>query len=89
VNLGCGAGHPSFVMSGVFTNQVIAQIDLFRNPEHYQVGRVHPLPKRLDEQVARLHLKKVGAHLTQLTDEQAGYIGVSKSGPFKVNSYRY
>lgn len=89
VNLGCGAGHPSFVMSGVFTNQVIAQIDLFRNPEHYRIGAVHPLPKRLDEQVARLHLKKIGVHLTELTDEQAAYIGVPKAGPFKVKSYRY
>jgi len=89
VNLGCGAGHPSFVMSGVFANQVIAQIDLFRNPEHYQVGQIHPLPKRLDEKVARLHLKKVGAQLTELTDEQAAFIGVPKSGPFKVKSYRY
>jgi len=89
VNLGCGAGHPSFVMSGVFTNQVIAQIDLFRNPEHYRVGAVHPLPKRLDEQVARLHLKKIGVQLTELTDEQAAYIGVPKAGPFKVKSYRY
>jgi adenosylhomocysteinase len=89
VNLGCGTGHPSFVMSGVFTNQVIAQIDLFNNPEHYQIGEVHPLPKRLDEQVARLHLKKLGVELTVLSDEQERYLGVKKSGPYKIKSYRY
>ncbi|MEI8028935.1 MAG: adenosylhomocysteinase [Comamonadaceae bacterium] len=89
VNLGCGTGHPSFVMSSSFANQTIAQIELFTKPREYKVGKVYVLPKHLDEKVARLHLKKVGAMLSELTDEQAAYIGVSKAGPYKANSYRY
>src|SRR4051812_41203011 len=89
VNLGCGTGHPSFVMSSSFANQTIAQIELFTQPDKYQVGQVYVLPKHLDEKVARLHLKKVGAMLTELTDEQADYIGVSKAGPYKPDTYRY
>jgi adenosylhomocysteinase len=89
VNLGCGTGHPSFVMSSSFANQTIAQIELFTKSKDYKVGQVYVLPKHLDEKVARLHLKKVGAMLTELTQEQADYIGVSKSGPYKANSYRY
>jgi adenosylhomocysteinase len=89
VNLGCGTGHPSFVMSSSFANQTIAQIELFTQPDKYEVGQVYVLPKHLDEKVARLHLKKVGAMLTELTDEQAAYIGVSKSGPYKPDTYRY
>jgi adenosylhomocysteinase len=89
VNLGCGTGHPSFVMSSSFANQTIAQIELFTRSEHYQTGQVYVLPKHLDEKVARLHLKKVGAMLTELTDEQAAYIGVKKQGPYKPDTYRY
>ena len=89
VNLGCGTGHPSFVMSSSFANQTIAQIELFTRPDAYQTGKVYVLPKHLDEKVARLHLKKVGAMLSELTDEQAAYIGVSKSGPYKPDTYRY
>lgn len=89
VNLGCGTGHPSFVMSSSFANQTIAQIELYTQPEKYQVGKVYVLPKHLDEKVARLHLKKVGAMLTELTDEQAAYIGVPKQGPYKPDTYRY
>ena len=89
VNLGCGTGHPSFVMSSSFANQTIAQIELFTRREHYQSGHVYVLPKHLDEKVARLHLKKVGAMLTELSDEQAAYIGVKKEGPYKPDSYRY
>ena len=89
VNLGCGTGHPSFVMSSSFANQTIAQIELFTKPDQYEAGKVYVLPKLLDEKVARLHLKKVGAMLTELTDAQAAYIGVSKSGPFKPDTYRY
>ena len=89
VNLGCGTGHPSFVMSSSFANQTIAQIELFTRKDHYQVGQVYVLPKHLDEKVARLHLKKVGAMLTELTDEQAAYIGVNKEGPYKPDTYRY
>ncbi len=88
VNLGCATGHPSFVMSASFTNQVMAQIDLFSNPDKYPVG-VYVLPKHLDEKVARLHLKKIGVNLTELSEEQAGYIGVPKNGPYKPNHYRY
>ena len=88
VNLGCATGHPSFVMSASFTNQVMAQIDLFNNPDKYPVG-VYVLPKHLDEKVARLHLKKIGVNLTELSEEQAGYIGVPKNGPYKPNHYRY
>jgi len=89
VNLGCGTGHPSFVMSSSFANQTIAQIELFTKPKEYKAGKVYVLPKHLDEKVARLHLKKVGAMLSELTDEQAAYIGVSKTGPYKANTYRY
>jgi adenosylhomocysteinase len=89
VNLGCATGHPSFVMSSSFANQTIAQIELFTRPDHYESGKVYVLPKHLDEKVARLHLKKVGAMLTELTDEQAAYIGVSKTGPYKADTYRY
>ncbi len=89
VNLGCGTGHPSFVMSSSFANQTLAQIELFSKQADYEVGKVYVLPKHLDEKVARLHLKKVGAMLSELTDEQAAYIGVSKAGPYKADSYRY
>jgi adenosylhomocysteinase len=89
VNLGCGTGHPSFVMSSSFANQTIAQIELFTKPKDYKAGHVYVLPKHLDEKVARLHLMKVGAMLTELSDEQAAYIGVSKAGPYKANTYRY
>ena len=89
VNLGCATGHPSFVMSNSFANQTLAQIELFTRPDAYEVGKVYVLPKILDEKVARLHLKKVGAMLTELTDDQAAYIGVSKSGPYKPDTYRY
>ena len=88
VNLGCATGHPSFVMSASFTNQVIAQIELWNNSKKYE-NKVYVLPKHLDEKVARLHLKKVGAKLTELTSEQAEYIGVKKQGPFKSDAYRY
>jgi adenosylhomocysteinase len=88
VNLGCATGHPSFVMSTSFTNQVLAQIELWTRHEHYSIG-VHTLPKHLDELVARLHLDKIGAKLTTLSAEQAKYIGVSVTGPFKPDSYRY
>jgi adenosylhomocysteinase len=88
VNLGCGTGHPSYVMSSSFANQVLAQIELFGNTKDYPVG-VYVLPKHLDEKVARLQLSKLGAELTQLTDAQARYIGVAKEGPFKTEQYRY
>jgi len=89
VNLGCGTGHPSFVMSSSFANQTIAQIELFTKKADYEVGKVYVLPKHLDEKVARLHLKKVGAMLTELSEEQAAYIGVKKEGPYKADTYRY
>ncbi len=89
VNLGCATGHPSFVMSSSFANQTIAQIELFTHADYYEQGKVYVLPKHLDEKVARLHLKKVGAMLTELTDEQAAYIGVPKQGPYKADTYRY
>ena len=89
VNLGCATGHPSFVMSASFANQTIAQIELFTHSDYYEQGKVYVLPKHLDEKVARLHLKKVGAMLTELSDEQAAYIGVPKQGPYKPDSYRY
>ena len=89
VNLGCATGHPSFVMSSSFANQTIAQIELFTHSDFYEQGKVYVLPKHLDEKVARLHLKKVGAMLTALTDEQADYIGVPKQGPYKADTYRY
>jgi adenosylhomocysteinase len=89
VNLGCGTGHPSFVMSSSFANQTIAQIELFTKAKEYEVGKVYVLPKHLDEKVARLHLKKVGAVLTELSKEQADYIGVKVAGPYKADTYRY
>ncbi len=89
VNLGCGTGHPSYVMSSSFANQTIAQIELFANPKAYEVGKVYVLPKHLDEKVARLQLKTLNAKLTDLSAEQAAYIGVKKSGPYKPDSYRY
>ncbi len=89
VNLGCGTGHPSYVMSSSFANQTIAQIELFTKPDAYQPGKVYVLPKHLDEKVARLQLSKLGAQLTVLTDEQAAYIGVDKNGPYKPDTYRY
>jgi adenosylhomocysteinase len=88
VNLGCGTGHPSYVMSSSFANQVIAQIDLYTNTEAYPVG-VYVLPKLLDEKVARLQLKKLAVELSQLTDTQARYIGVDRAGPYKPEHYRY
>jgi adenosylhomocysteinase len=88
VNLGCATGHPSFVMSNSFTNQTLAQIELFTQGKKYE-NKVYVLPKHLDEKVARLHLGRIGAELTVLSDEQAGYIGVDKNGPFKPNHYRY
>jgi adenosylhomocysteinase len=89
VNLGCATGHPSFVMSNSFTNQTLAQIDLWKNKDTYKAGQVTVLPKHLDEEVARLHLAKIGAKLTKLTPDQADYIGVSAEGPFKADHYRY
>ena len=86
VNLGCATGHPSFVMSNSFTNQVLAQIDLWEND--YEIG-VYRLPKQLDEEVARLHLEQIGVKLTTLSQEQADYIGVPVNGPFKPEHYRY
>jgi adenosylhomocysteinase len=88
VNLGCATGHPSFVMSCSFSNQTIAQIELFNNLDQYPVG-VYVLPKRLDEKVARLHLDALGVRLTRLNDEQAEYLGLDPSGPFKPDHYRY
>jgi adenosylhomocysteinase len=89
VNLGCGTGHPSFVMSSSFTNQTMAQIELFSRNEEYTKGQVYVLPKHLDEKVARLHLKKIGANLSTLTPQQAAYISVKQEGPFKSDQYRY
>lgn len=89
VNLGCATGHPSFVMSASFTNQTIAQIELFTRGDAYESGKVFILPKHLDEKVARLHLKKLGVQLTELTPAQAAYIGVSAQGPYKPDHYRY
>ena len=89
VNLGCATGHPSFVMSNSFTNQTLAQIDLWNNKDSYTPGQVTVLPKHLDEEVARLHLAKIGAKLTKLTAEQADYIGVNVEGPYKADHYRY
>jgi adenosylhomocysteinase len=88
LNLGCATGHPSFVMSNSFTNQVLAQIELHINRDHYELG-VHVLPKRLDEKVARLHLESLGVRLTQLSQEQADYLGVPVEGPYKADHYRY
>lgn len=89
VNLGCGTGHPSYVMSSSFANQTLAQIELFTKQADYAVGQVYVLPKHLDEKVARLQLSKLGAQLTELTDAQAAYIGVDKNGPYKPDTYRY
>jgi adenosylhomocysteinase len=89
VNLGCGTGHPSYVMSSSFANQTLAQIELFTKPDVYQSGQVYVLPKLLDEKVARLQLTTLNAQLTELTPEQAAYIGVSQQGPFKPDTYRY
>jgi adenosylhomocysteinase len=88
LNLGCATGHPSFVMSNSFTNQVMAQIELFNNPQNYE-NKVYVLPKRLDEKVARLHLDKLGAKLTVLSDEQSKYLGIPVAGPYKPDTYRY
>jgi len=88
VNLGCATGHPSFVMSASFTNQVMAQMELFSNGDNYE-NKVFVLPKQLDEKVARLHLQKIGAHLTELTTEQAEYLGIPMEGPYKPDHYRY
>ena len=88
VNLGCATGHPSFVMSNSFTNQTLAQIELWLNHKNYE-NKVYVLPKHLDEKVARLHLSKVGVELDELTDEQSGYLGIPKSGPYKSEMYRY
>jgi adenosylhomocysteinase len=88
VNLGCATGHPSFVMSASFSNQVLAQIELWQSSENYE-NKVYTLPKHLDEKVAMLHLAKLGVKLTKLSDEQASYIGVTPEGPFKPDHYRY
>ncbi len=88
VNLGCATGHPSFVMSNSFSNQTLAQIELWTNYSKYE-NKVYVLPKLLDEKVARLHLKKIGVVLDELTPEQADYLGISKVGPFKPEHYRY
>jgi adenosylhomocysteinase len=88
VNLGCGTGHPSFVMSNSFTNQTLAQLELWNNNEAYE-NEVYMLPKHLDEKVARLHLAKIGVELEELSKDQADYIGVTVEGPFKPEYYRY
>jgi adenosylhomocysteinase len=88
VNLGCAHGHPSFVMSNSFSNQTLAQIDLWKNKDTYE-KTVYRLPKKLDEEVARLHLEQIGVKLTVLTKEQADYIGVPVEGPYKSDHYRY
>jgi len=88
MNLGNATGHPSFVMSNSFTNQVLAQIELYTRQEDYPVG-VYTLPKHLDEEVARLHLGALGVRLTELTDAQSAYLGVPKTGPYKSDQYRY
>ncbi len=89
VNLGCGTGHPSYVMSSSFANQTIAQIELFTHSDFYELGKVYVLPKHLDEKVALLQLKTLNAQLSELTEAQAAYIGVPKQGPYKPDSYRY
>ena len=89
VNLGCGTGHPSYVMSNSFTNQVMAQIDLYNNTDQYKTGQLYLLPKHLDEKVARLHLGQIGAELTAMTEKQAAYIVVTVDGPYKPVTYRY
>jgi len=88
VNLGCATGHPSFVMSNSFTNQVLAQIELWNNHKNYE-NKVYVLPKHLDEKVARLHLSKIGVELEELTNEQSEYLAIPKNGPFKAEHYRY
>jgi len=88
VNLGCATGHPSFVMSNSFANQTLAQIDLWKNKDTYKID-VYTLPKKLDEEVARLHLEKIGVKLTALSPKQADYLGVSQEGPYKPDHYRY
>ena len=88
LNLGCATGHPSFVMSNSFTNQVIAQIELYGDPEKYPLG-VYTLPKHLDEKVAALHLDALGVRLTKLTEDQSAYLGIPQDGPFKSDHYRY
>ena len=88
VNLGCATGHPSFVMSASFTNQVMAQLELWNNADSYQ-NKVYILPKHLDERVARLHLDKLGVRLSRLTDEQSEYLGIPTEGPYKPDHYRY
>jgi len=88
VNLGCATGHPSFVMSNSFTNQVLAQLELWNNNENYE-NKVYMLPKHLDEKVARLHLAKIGVELDELRADQADYIGVKAEGPYKPDYYRY
>jgi adenosylhomocysteinase len=88
VNLGCATGHPSFVMSNSFTNQTLAQIELWTNRDAYE-NEVYMLPKYLDEKVANLHLAKIGVELTELREDQASYIGVTVAGPFKPEHYRY
>ena len=90
LNLGCATGHPSFVMSNSFTNQVMAQIELWENRDNDKYGLgVYTLPKELDEKVARLHLGKLGVRLTEMTDSQAEYLGIPKNGPYKPDHYRY
>ncbi|MBR6199930.1 MAG: adenosylhomocysteinase, partial [Spirochaetales bacterium] len=89
VNLGCATGHPSFVMSNSFTNQTLAQIMLWEKRDELKKGEVLILPKKLDEEVARLHLEKIGVHLTKLTQKQADYIGVPVEGPYKSEHYKY
>ena len=88
VDLGCGTGHPSFVMSASFSNQTLAQIELWTHPDRYE-NKVYTLPKKLDEKVAALHLAKIGVKLTKLTDKQSTYLGVDQAGPFKPEHYRY
>ena len=88
LNLGCATGHPSFVMSNSFTNQVMAQLEIFTHEDFYE-RKVYTLPKHLDEEVARLHLEKLGVKLTTLTEEQADYLGIPAEGPFKPDHYRY
>ena len=88
LNLGCATGHPSFVMSNSFTNQVMAQMELFGHPDFYE-RKVYTLPKHLDEEVARLHLDKLGVKLTRLTEHQADYLGIPQDGPYKPDHYRY
>ncbi|MCG8425824.1 MAG: adenosylhomocysteinase, partial [Chromatiales bacterium] len=89
VNLGCATGHPSFVMSNSFTNQTLAQMEIFNAAEGQYTNQVYTLPKHLDEEVARLHLAKIGAALTTLSQQQADYIGVPVEGPYKADHYRY